>query len=69
MNTYRVDVRMLNWNRTRSYDVDASNPGTAIKRALEGLPLSPSLTVSCLLYRRDTRRDYGDHKVREVDAG
>ncbi len=66
MNTYRVSIRLCKWNVAREYDVDASRPGEAIRRALTGFPDSPTVEASCRLFAKDVRHDYADPKVRAV---
>lgn len=66
MNTYRVSLKLKSWGKIRHYDVDASRPGEAIRRALAGFPDSPQVDVSCQLYAKQITRDYADPRVRTV---
>ncbi len=66
MNTYRV-IMKVQGARRRMYDVDACFPGTAIRRALDGLEAPGSdVDVSCRLFARDVIRHYVYARVREV---
>lgn len=66
MNTYRVIFRI--GTRRRAYDVDASHPAVAIRRALDGFsqPHVPDVDVWCRLLASNVKRHYSDPKVREA---
>ncbi len=66
MNTYRVIFRIK--NRRHRYDVDASQPQTAICRALSQFtnPSTRDVDVSCRLLASGIERNWGDPKVRAV---